>query len=373
MTNTNSSFENFIPHENFQRTINECVNNLIYKQYEGYEHLLPENINQLVSISELRDSGRELLSECGNNTLTSEQKENLCNQFQKYCRIVKKRKIVLRKNFYKLDYSNPNFSHFEHNQNAPEFNIMPFKTRFTSYSYLRDSMLKYENFWEYMELAGYKDGVFLTLTVDTNRVLNRIESNKKCSEGLNKLLTSFRTMHKKKFDYLCVPEFTKKGFLHFHLVFFGTPHIDNIHHIQKLWNQKYNIAIQTDIQRMVFRDGRWKSLRKKSKSPKTWQNKQIPDLQEYLEKYLKKNFFNTQNSMTDDTDLDFSSALFWTLNRRWFSTSRIKITNRPEEGLCLLNAVRTIQEKDPPKYSFWSSYNNYDTIPIYILDNSDNT
>jgi len=336
--------------ENPQRSINE------YPKKDIYIPDIPSNY-------ELKASGRDILYSISNKPINSEQKSELIGYFQKYCSIVKSKKIVLAKNYLPEDINtNEGIRNARHNRYAPRFRIIDFKTRFTSPEYVKKTVDKYDDFWDNMELAGYKTAVFLTATFDPSKFQNRIDIVKQSSQSMNRMKTYLKKIHKRELPSIAVSEFTKNGILHFHIIFFGVSYLKNHKDLTHLM-QKWGFGKIHYEYALFNRNGFWVSGKKHHKKSKT------SNAKSYLKKYLLKSLKNSSFDVTDEND--FQSSLFWCTNKRWFSVSRIKYTN--QTAVDLIKANRLIQTNSTPKYSYWDTYNSWYDIPDYIFLSMDDT
>jgi len=164
---------------------------------------------------------------------------------------------------------------------------LPYRTRF-DYDYAKRIARKWKK-------IGYREGIFLTLTLDPKRFSSLAQAYTALLWGWNKISTAIR----KKFpcvEFARVVEFQESGNPHLHVLVFGVNFIA-IEWIRKLWEEKYQLGTQINVKRIENSKG---AIR-------------------YLLKYLLKAFEgNTEETVQKAFR---QKALLWALNSRGWAVS----------------------------------------------------
>ena len=143
---------------------------------------------------------------------------------------------------------------------------------------------------------GYREGIFLTLTLDPKRFCSFAQAYSGMVEGWNKISTAIRKKFPQFKGYARVTELQESGNPHLHVLIFGVDFIA-IEWIRKLWEEHYQLGEQINVKKIENDKG---AIR-------------------YLLKYLLKAF----SGNTDDTiEKAFSQkALLWAVNSRGWAVS----------------------------------------------------
>jgi|SRR5882724_9451144 len=82
---------------------------------------------------------------------------------------------------------------------------------------------------------------FLTLTFGEN-IQDLSEANRFFSEFMQWLNYEFRDIVIGKIQYICVPEFQKRGAIHYHVIIFNFPFVDKgVQRIRKRWKDRFEL------------------------------------------------------------------------------------------------------------------------------------
>jgi len=194
----------------------------------------------------------------------------------------------------------------------PTYLVKRFETRFNSRRRISLIKRKYRGIWEICK--SFKVGVFLTLTSDPKRFSCLNDMYKAVSVGFNRFLSLLRRRFGFRPKYICVQEFSEKGFLHLHIVFFGIHRLMDKYEITEFW-KKYGIGEINFVYKIVNRGGSfvW------AKNPKRIKEKSVD---KYLFKYLTKTFrlIYDLEEFKEDSEI-FKLALYWATNKRFFTRS----------------------------------------------------
>lgn len=208
---------------------------------------------------------------------------------------------------------------------------MPYKTRFTTDDRKVRNLKIFDSIWKQ---AGkkYSNAVFLTLTTAPGDKTNWT-ANRKFAPAWNSFMTKLSSKMGFRPKYICIYEFTrfetkkgqqpkKGGLLHCHVVFFGISYLMKANQLSTLWASTGQGKI-IDIKeiRKNYQTNEYEWGRNK---PKDARNENPI---EYTKKYLKKVLFADVEAGGRDC---WQFALFWAVNKRFFSYSRIF---KPDEDL----------------------------------------
>ena len=175
---------------------------------------------------------------------------------------------------------------------------------------------------------SYREGIFLTLTLDPKRFFSFEQAYTALLWGWNKISTAMRKKFPEIKGYARVVELQEIGNPHLHVLIFGANFIA-VEWIRKLWEEKYQLGTQIKVKEIVNDKG---AIR-------------------YLLKYLLKAF----SGKTDDTVAKAfrQKALLWAVNSRGWAVSgslislisqRLIQTN-PDSGWLFLGAFPIECEK----------------------------
>ncbi|MEM0054420.1 MAG: hypothetical protein QXL89_09575, partial [Nitrososphaeria archaeon] len=255
----------------------------------------------------IRYERREALKIVQNvNCLTDLDVEELNDLFNSYVDDINDRRIILLA-------KDPNI--------PPEKAILllPYETRFNSKRKKKIQIAKYTQIWR-KATANFKDAVFLTLTSDPKRFPNLLAMWMHFQVAWNRFITYIRKIVGIKPIYLCVYEFTEKGFLHAHVIFFGIKFLLKKGLITRVWERCQQGTINY-VYALKNADGKW--VWKKEKPEKAQGDITVD---KYLIKYIKK-------ALTSND----SQVLYWVSNKRYYSYSikffRLKYAGKRRLGL----------------------------------------
>jgi len=174
------------------------------------------------------------------------------------------------------------------NHKKQDIKFLPYLTRF-DFDYAKRIARKWKR-------IGYREGIFLTLTLDPKRFCSFAQAYSAMVEGWNKISTAMRKKFPQFKGYARVTELQESGNPHLHVLIFGVDFIA-IEWIRKLWEEHYQLGQQINVKKIENDKG---AIR-------------------YLLKYLLKAFAGN----TDDTiDKAFSQkALLWAVNSRGWAVS----------------------------------------------------
>jgi hypothetical protein len=198
---------------------------------------------------------------------------------------------------YHMDITNKTLVLLNHQKKDIKF--LPYLTRF-DHDYAKRIARKWKK-------ISYREGIFLTLTLDPNRFCSFEQAYRALIKGWNKISTAMRKQFPQLKGYARVVELQESGNPHLHMLIFGVDFIA-IEWIRQLWEEKYKLGNQINIKKIENDKG---AIR-------------------YLLKYLLKAFAGN----TEDTiDKAFTQkAMLWAVNSRgWAVSSSIisLISNRP--------------------------------------------
>jgi len=218
-------------------------------------------------------------------------------------------------------------------------------------------LYKYRAIWDYFT-DHYKKGVFITLTVDPRDYSNIYEIAKDVVDSFRRFKVWLRKRFKRKIDHLAVNEFTDKGRLHIHSILFGIHRIGDKKSVITPELTRIGFGKINYLYKIVNRDGVWMWVKNKPNMSLSL----TPD--RYLEKYFIKSldFIMSGDSSGgggDSVNIEsMKVALYWALNKRFFTYSRIPIKFNYS------SSVRSM-------YEYVGVYNIWD-IPQYIIQNAIN-
>jgi len=143
---------------------------------------------------------------------------------------------------------------------------------------------------------GFREGIFLTLTLDPKRFSSYYQAYFALLRGWNKISTAIRRRFPGFQGFARVVETQESGNPHLHVLVFGVDFIA-IEWIRKLWEEKYELGNQINVKKITNDKG---AIR-------------------YLLKYLLKSF---TGKTVDEMDRAFSQkALLWAVNSRGWAVS----------------------------------------------------
>ena len=185
------------------------------------------------------------------------------------------------------------------NHQKKDIKYLPYLTRF-DHDYGKRIARKWKK-------IGYREGIFLTLTLDPKRFSSLAQAYGALLWGWNKISTAIRKKFPGFQGYARVVETQESGNPHLHVLVYGVDFIA-IEWIRKLWEERYQLGTQINVKKIENDKG---AIR-------------------YLLKYLLKAF----SGNTDDTiaKADRQKALLWAVNSRGWSVSGSLISlisNRP--------------------------------------------
>lgn len=206
----------------------------------------------------------------------------------------------------------------------PTYLVKPYSTRFNSEKRLKVLLKRYNEIWDYA-VKHFKFGVFLTLTADPKRFSCLLEMFKVVSKGFNRFMSLLRRRFGFRPPYVCVQEFSDKGFLHLHVVFFGVYRLMDKREITEFW-KKYGVGEINFVYKLVNRGGSFVWAKSKPKRAKE------KSLKKYLFKYLAKNIWlirDLAEEMSLSPDIEglfepkevFKLALYWATRKRFYTYS----------------------------------------------------
>jgi len=165
---------------------------------------------------------------------------------------------------------------------------LPYRTRFD-----RDYGKRIARKWKRI---GYREGIFLTLTLDPKRFRSFDHAYRCLLRGWNRIATAMRKKFPQIKGYARVVELQESGNPHLHVLIFGANFIA-IEWIRKLWEEKYKLGQQIKVKEIVNDKG---AIR-------------------YLLKYLLKAF---TGKTVDEIDRVFiQKAMLWAVNSRGWAVS----------------------------------------------------
>jgi len=174
------------------------------------------------------------------------------------------------------------------NHQKKDIKFLPYLTRF-DYDYAKRVARKWKK-------IGYREGIFLTLTLDPKRFSSFEQAYGALLWGWNKISTAMRKKFPQIKGYARVVELQESGNPHLHVLIFGADFIA-IEWIRKLWEERYQLGVQIKVKEIQNDKG---AIR-------------------YLLKYLLKAF---AGKALDEKDRAFSQkALLWAVNSRGWAVS----------------------------------------------------
>jgi hypothetical protein len=169
-----------------------------------------------------------------------------------------------------------------------DIKFLPYLTRFDD-DYAKRIARKWKR-------IGYREGIFLTLTLDPKRFCSFDQAYRAMINGWNKISTAMRKNFPEIKGYARVVELQESGNPHLHVLIFGADFIA-IEWIRKLWEEKYQLGTQIKVKKIENDKG---AIR-------------------YLLKYLLKAF---KGKTVDENDRAFSQkAMLWAVNSRGWAVS----------------------------------------------------
>jgi hypothetical protein len=321
---------------------------------------------KVINLQEIRSSIVCKLIDLGDKTLDKESKTDIIEQFNLYCEEAKKKVIVLHKRSgvdIHLAVKQHGVNKVSRWQTSMDYLILDYKTRFTHDEYRVKASQKYNDYWETMEEAGVKKGVFTTLTCDPKRVGNRYLAVYEMMRNWNKFRSAVNSYHKRKVQCIAIPEFTKEGWIHIHAVFFDVAFLMPHEKITALW-KKYGIGEINYEYTIYLRNHEWVWGKSKKKSGK------FGSARSYLKKYMNKSFKKSEDPK-EQMAFDTHSSLLWATNKRFFSCSRITNVNKVPKAFDLIKDGETNSNTEVSKIvSLWEMFMIFSSrseIPSDIL------
>jgi len=239
------------------------------------------------------------------------KREYLAEKFIEYLNETEGKKIVQR------------------NEITGQFRVLDYRHRF-KIGYAGKLKRNFKRVFKRAVRLGYRKGIFLTLTTDPSRFTSVFEAFESMSKSFNGLMSWIGKELGFRPPYVCVPEFTKKGYPHLHVVLFGVDWIDG-EKVKREWMRLGQGKI-VKLERTEYRNGKWVSRGKKAGNR---------DLTDYLAKYLDKDSKllwiieeESEKSYKNGGEVDrdalmkrlnnahFEIGLFWLTNKRFFTASR---------------------------------------------------
>jgi len=185
------------------------------------------------------------------------------------------------------------------NHQKQDIKFLPYLTRFDP-DYAKRVARKWKR-------IGFREGIFLTLTLDPKRFSSFSQAYTALLWGWNKISTAMRKKFPQSQGYARVVETQESGNPHLHVLVYGVNFIA-IEWIRKLWEERYRLGEQINVKKIENDKG---AIR-------------------YLLKYLLKAF---AGSTEDEVQKAFrQKALLWAVNSRGWAVSGnlvCLISNRP--------------------------------------------
>ena len=147
----------------------------------------------------------------------------------------------------------------------------------------------------------YREGIFLTLTLDPKRFCSFAQAYSALEWGWNRIATAMRKRFPTIKGYAKVVELQESGNPHLHVLIFGVDFVP-IEWIRQLWEEEYQLGTQINVKKIVNDKG---AIR-------------------YLLKYLLKVFSGNGEEGEDKAFLQ--KALLWAVNSRGWSVSQSLIS-----------------------------------------------
>jgi len=174
------------------------------------------------------------------------------------------------------------------NHQKKDIKYLPYLTRF-DYDYAKRIARKWKR-------IGYREGIFLTLTLDPKRFCSFEQAYRAMIKGWNKISTAMRKKFPQFKGYARVSELQESGNPHLHALLFGVDFIA-VEWIRQLWEETYKLGNQINVKKIENDKG---AIR-------------------YLLKYLLKAFAGNNE---DTIQRAFSQkAMFWAVNSRGWAVS----------------------------------------------------
>ncbi len=174
------------------------------------------------------------------------------------------------------------------NHEKKEKKCLPYLTRF-DLDYAKRIARKWKK-------ISYREGIFLTLTLNPNRFCSFEQAYSAMVAGWNKISTAIRKKFPQLKGYARVVELQESGNPHIHALLFGVDFIA-VEWIRQLWEETYKLGNQINVKKIENDKG---AIR-------------------YLLKYLLKAF---SGKTPDENDKAFmQKALLWAVNSRGWAVS----------------------------------------------------
>ncbi|MFC6835186.1 hypothetical protein [Halomarina ordinaria] len=259
----------------------------------------------------------------------------------------------------KRDATDDRFHAFEARDNPDEHLLVPYETRFNSSRRVAGMVERYNTAWERASERSDR-AVLVTLTTDPKR----FESIYAAADSLSTDLNRFRSWLASPAQLgerppsLVVREFTQRGLIHAHVVFFGVPWVAPQKRIATYWSARRDRGEIVDVRQLTNRDGRW--LWRNSRptgaaySPRRYLAKMLHEFDEVADTDVATlqrgaNALRGATSMSERPETSESSepharpalcdrartwaqvALYWATNTRVFTASPVLKTEREGE------------------------------------------
>jgi len=200
------------------------------------------------------------------------------------------------------------------NHQKKDIKYLPYLTRF-DYDYAKRVARKWKK-------IRFREGIFLTLTLDPKRFSSFSQAYTALLWGWNKISTAMRKKFPQSQGYARVVELQESGNPHLHVLVYGVNFIA-IEWIRELWEEKYGLGTQINVKKIENDKG---AIR-------------------YLLKYLLKAFAgNTEDTVQKAFR---QKALLWAVNSRGWAVSA---------SLVCLISQRLIQTNGDSGWLFLGAY-----------------
>lgn len=228
--------------------------------------------------------------------LTDSDKDFLMNKFEDYKQEINNSTIILEREE-------------EAPYNDKEYLFMDYKTRFNDEGRKGRYLKKYDESVD-KSLEDYKFAIHLTLTTDPKKFDSMWKANRHFSKAFNRFMSFLDSRLGERPTYIAVYEFTKKGYLHAHVIFFGKKWLLNQKTISREW-EKCGQGKIVYIYGMENKRGKW---RYKNEEPDDYEENEGAG--NYLKKYLRKSAY-----------VDYAQLFYWITNKRFFTRSKVLLVD----------------------------------------------
>jgi len=288
-----------------------------------------------------RDTPLNLLKSV--NLLNDEGKNILLDRYQSYIDAIEDNKIIL--------------SHRD--RNREEYLIKDYKTRFTDDGRADRLWRQYNEAWEEAK-EEYDNAVSVTLTTDPKAHDSLKDAWDEQSESWNRLMSWLASDSRlgERPDYICVREPQEQGNPHIHAVIFGVSYLVSTNELSNYWSKHQGKIVHAE--RLKNRRGKWKSPKREGEDDRTTTN-----AKGYIGKYLSKLLDHLEDDADDlyledaETTNAWKLALYWAMNRRFYTTSQALIPDDEEND----NLPHV------PEYEFHRACSATE-IPAYVIRNT---